>query len=155
MILNVYAMYFQTKLISSFVVSYLLLLSFLERKWTNFLISQGRFKDLSFGRPLQDLPSHHSYFRFLIIESGHISQLNLQANFFNLTSLIKQTFYEIDWRHNWSNLNSSWHLSYTRIFFTKSQWISIGAVHFGHSMKAFLPLKVLIDWVQPSLDVEN
>lgn len=45
MILNVYAMYFQTKLIISFVVSYLLLLSFLERKWTNFLISQGRFKD--------------------------------------------------------------------------------------------------------------
>lgn len=85
-------MYFQTKLISSFVVSYLLLLSFLERKWTNFLISQGRFKDLSFGRPLRDLPSHHSYFRFLIFESGHISQLNLQANFFNLTSLIKQTF---------------------------------------------------------------
>jgi len=105
MILNVYVMYFQTKLISSFVFSYLLLLSFLERKWTNFLISQGRFKDLSFGRPLQDLPSHHSYFRFLIIESGHISQLNLQANFFNLTSLIKQTFYEIDWRHNWTNLS--------------------------------------------------
>lgn len=129
----------------------------------------GPVQRLSFGRPLQDLPSHHSYFRFLIIESGHISQLKLQANFFNLTSLIKQTFYEIDWRHNWtnlslvlcynlhfwSNLNSSWHLSYTRIFFTKSQWISIGAVHFGHSMKAFLPLKVLIDWVQPSLDVEN
>lgn len=85
MILNVYAMYFQTKLISSFVVSYLLLLSFLERKWTNSLILQGRFKDLSFGRPLQDLPSHHAYFRFFIIESGHFSQLNLQANFFNLT----------------------------------------------------------------------
>lgn len=81
-------MYFQTKLISSFVVSYLLLLSFLERKWTNFIIPQGRFKDVSFGRPLRDLPSHHSYFRFLIFESGHISQLNLQA-FFQLNLLSK------------------------------------------------------------------
>lgn len=38
--------------------------------------------------------------------------------------------------------------------FFESQWISVGAVHFGHSIECFSATKVSLDWVQPSFDVE-
>lgn len=74
MILKVYAIS-KPNLLS--LRSYLLLLSFLERKWTNLLILQGRFKDVSFGRPFAKSTFASCLFRFFIIESGHSSQLNL------------------------------------------------------------------------------